>query len=219
MESQITYGTDGWRIIIKNLWNKAKVLNMDFRGVSDKEEFVERVFGKEKSKEMPIPAGDIVPNITTAYILAQNSDKVWELYDSRTSCIGLIFLIEETMKTQTEIVILIGGEFYQDGKINTKGQVLEKITVVRSENVEKLYTDTLDTVISANSFNELGYFVSNDEAEKIIMDFNIELRCGEGDKPDEESALFIYEDEVVRIRQRSNGGWIVYHIKVDLNQL
>ncbi|MCK5014414.1 MAG: hypothetical protein KAS66_11400, partial [Candidatus Omnitrophica bacterium] len=65
----------------------------------------------------------------------------------------------------------------------------------------------------------MGYLISNRNAENLIKDFNIKLKCENGDKPYEESALFIYERKVMRIRHSNDNRWLIYSVETDLNQL
>jgi len=130
MISEVIYGSDGWDIIIRNLWNRSKAINMDFRGVSDANEFIERVLGKEAfdTKSM---GSDYKKNplITRAGIITINDDMEWILSDIATSYLDLVESIREFMKEHNEITILIGAERFKDEMIQDIGFTLERITV------------------------------------------------------------------------------------------
>ena len=211
MESKITYETDGWEIIIKNLWNKAKAINRDFRGISDKEKFIKHVLGKEIFETMPsVSNHEISSEITRAGILVLNERKDWKLYDIVTYFNKLIQSIEIIMKSNNEILILIGGAHYYGDRIEDSGLVLEEIRLSKSG---KSYLSILDAVKSADTHAEIGYIISNDQANEIIEDFNLELKCENDDVIGEKSALFIYRREVICLKEKRDYNWFVYHVK------
>jgi len=211
MESKITYGTDGWEIIVKNLWNKAKAVNMDYRGILDKEKFAKHVLGKGTFETMPpVSNHEISSEITRAGILILNKEKKWKLYDIVTYFNELIQDIEMIMKFHDEILILIDGAHYSGDRIEDSGLVLEEIRLSKSG---KSYLSILDAVKSAETPAEIGYIISNDQANEIMKDFNIELKCENDDVIGEKSALFIYRREVICLKQKRDCNWFIYHVK------
>ena len=201
MVSKITYGDKDWKNDLRKLWKKTKLTNMNVQ-------LFPSISGRENVY------------LTTANVLKLNN-KAWELYDLKTSIKSLVFLIDELMKTEERITILINVFQFRDGEINTANLTIttEQITIEKPTPSDESYLSALDAVSTIEFYKEMGYFLSNEEAKNIIKDFNIKLRCESGDKPDEESALFVYERKVMRIRQRSNGGWVIYRVGTELKHL
>ena len=197
MVSKIIYGDKDWKNDLRKLWKKIKLNNMSvqlFPGIN----------GRESEY------------LTTANVLKLN-DGVWEFCDLKTSLRLLVILIDELMETEEKIAILINVFQFRDGVLNTAKLTIttKQIIIEKSTPSVLSCSSTLDAISTVYSYKEMGYFISNEEAENTIRVFNLELKCESGDKPDEESALFIYKRKVIRIRHRSNGGWVIYRLDTD----
>lgn len=180
-EPIIIYGTDGWEIIVKNVWNQTIDFNRDKGlGTPRAEVFV-------KTNE-----GDfIIADMTVMYL-------------------GLIKIIKNFMEEYNEIVILFTLELVEYGIQKESPPILEKMTIIKQvEKDEKIYTGVLDTVISTPVSN-LGFFISKNDVEELKNDFNLEFELGPGDIVGEKSALFIYKRRVIRLKLKEIG-WIIYH--------
>lgn len=128
MISKIIFGSDGWEIIIRNLWNRSKAVNNDFKGVSNEKEFIESVLGKEVYKnKYAFPDVQRVPRITRAEVFVRYNEKIWIYSDLTTSYSYLIKVIENTMKKNNEILVLIGPE--RDEEPLEREKALETITI------------------------------------------------------------------------------------------
>lgn len=130
MISEIIFGSDGWEIIIKNLWDRSKAVNNDFKGVPDEREFIERVLGKEVYKKKYASSGlQRAPRITRAEVFVQYDEKMWMYSDLTTSYSYLIKVIEKTMKENNEILVLIGPERHENEPLRDREKALETITI------------------------------------------------------------------------------------------
>lgn len=214
MKSKLTYETDGWEIIIRNLWNKVKARNMDFREVSDRERFIEHVLGKEALIEMS-KKYDFNENlcITKASLLIPNEHVEWNICDITATYNSLIKIVTSLMKNHNEILIRISAERYYNDRIEDSGLEIEEIRLNKSE---KLYLSILNAVKSVDTSAEIGYIISNDQAKEIMEDFNLELKCEGGDVIGEKSALFIHRREVICLKQKRDDSWFVYHVEVSV---
>lgn len=211
MESKIVYGSDGWKIIIKNLWNRARAVNMDFRGIPDKEKFIIHTLGKEAFKIMSEnPDWDITLRITGANVGFKNNDKKWEQSDTVNTYEELIIIIEEIMDKEDKVTILITGVDC-DGVMDNTDRLLESVFLSKPE---KSYISILNAVKSTSSDAEIGYIISNEHAEEILKDYNLELKCGHGDINNEKSAVFIYKGKPVRIKQKDDKTWFIYRVQL-----
>lgn len=213
MNSKITYGSDGWEIIIRNLWNKVKARNMDFRGVLNREVFVEHILGKEASIELS-KKYDFNGNfgnlrITKASILIPDKNVKWELHDITATYSSLIETITYLMKSHNDILIRISAEHYYNNRIEESCLEIEEIELSLPK---KSYISILNAVKSTKAPAEIGYIISDDQAEGIMTDFNLKLKCEGGDVIGERSALFIYEREVICIKKKRDDSWFVYHV-------
>lgn len=128
MISEIIFGSDGWEIIIKNLWDRSKAVNNDFKGVPDEREFIERVLGKEVYKKKYAPSGvQRVLHITRAEVFILTDEKIWSYSKLSLSYSFLIKIIEKAMEKNDEILVFIGPN--RDESPQDKGKPLEKITI------------------------------------------------------------------------------------------
>ena len=128
MISEIIFGSDGWEIIIRNLWNRSKAVNNDFKGVSNEKEFIESVLGKEIYKKK-YATSDVkrVSHTTRAEVFILTDEKRWSYSKLSLSYSFLIKIIERTMKENDEILVFIGAE--RDESLRDREKPLETITV------------------------------------------------------------------------------------------
>ena len=201
MVFKIIYDDKDWKNDLRKLWKKIKLNNMSvqlFPGIN----------GRESEY------------LTTANVLKLN-DGVWEFCDLKTSLRLLVILIDDLMETEDKITILINVFQFRDGILNTGELTIttEQIIIEKSTSSEKSYSSISDAMPAIECCKTMGYIISNRNAENLIKDLNIKLKCENGDKPDEKSALFIYERKVMRIRHRNNDRWIIYRVGTELNQL
>ena len=201
MVSKIIYSDEDWKNDLRRLWKKTKLANI-------KTELFPNIDGRESEY------------LTTANVLKLN-DGIWEFHDLKTSLRLLVILIEELMETEERIAILINVFQFRDGVLNTAKLRIttEQIIVEKPTPPEKSYFSISSAMPAIECCRTMGFIISNRNAEDLIKDFNIELKCENGDKPDEESALFIYERKVMRIRRRSDDRWVIYSVENNLNQL
>ena len=201
MVSKIIYGDKDWKNDLRKLWKKAKLTNTNVQ-------LFPNINGRESEY------------LTTANVLKLN-DGMWEFCDLKTSIRLLVFLIDELMETEDKITILINVFQFRDGVLNTGKLTIttEQIIVEKPTPSEKSYFSISAAMPAIECCRTMGFIISNRNAEELIKDFNIELKCENGDKPDEKSALFIHERKLMRIRHRNNERWIIYSVETDLKQL
>ena len=201
MVSKIIYGDKDWKNDLRKIWKKTKLNNMNVQ-------LFPNINGRESEY------------LTTANVLKLN-DGMWEFCDLKTSIRLLVFLIDELMETEDKITILINVFQFRDGVLNTGKLTIttEQIIVEKPTPSEKSYSSISTAMPAIECCRTMGFIISNRNAEDLIKDFDIELKCENGDKPDEKSALFIYERKVMRIRHRNDDKWIIYRVETDLKQL
>ena len=201
MVSKIIYGDKDWKNDLRKLWKKTKLNNMNVQ-------LFPNINGRESEY------------LTTANVLKLN-DGMWEFCDLKTSIRLLVFLIDELMETEEKIAILINVFQFRDGEINTANLTIttKQIIIEKPTPVDESYSSISNAMPAIECCKTMGYIISNRNAENLIKDLNIKLKCENGDKPDEKSALFIYERKVMRIRHRNNDRWIIYRVGTELNQL
>lgn len=177
----ITYGMDGWEIVVKNVWNQTvNSIHDKGSGVPRAEVFVKTCEGKY-----------IIADMTVMYL-------------------GLIKIIKHCMEEYDEIAVLFTMELVEHGIDKESSPILEKMTIIKDvKEVEKSYTGVLKTVI-ASPISNLGFFISKDDVEKLTNNFNLDFELGPGDILGEKSALFIYKRNVIRLKLKSIG-WLIYH--------
>lgn len=180
-EPIIQYGMDGWEIVVKNVWNQTVVFNRDKNlGALRAEVFVKTGQGEF-----------IIADMTVMYL-------------------GLIKIIKNCMEEYDEIAVLFTVELVEHGIDRESPPVLEKMTIIKDvKKVEKSYTGVLKNVITSPISN-LGFFISEDDVEKLTNDFNLTFDLGPGDIFGEKSALFIYNRSVIRLKLKAIG-WLIYH--------